>query len=152
MSHIQKSKKRLLDFPKIKRQSENQLERLARMKSAEVFPEIRLGNESKRNPGAGDRMASDIVRRLTYEDEIAADLESNLAEMDIVRRSIKGIPDRMEQDVLWFRYVDVDGYSPAKWREVALQIYNDDSEEKVRAVTRLHGRALEHIKWEDETE
>lgn len=152
MSHIQKSKKRLLDFPKIKRQSENQLERLARMKSAEVFPEIRLGNESKRNPGAGDRMASDIVRRLTYEDEIAADLESNLAEMDIVRRSIKALPDRMEQEVLWFRYVEVDGYRPAKWREVALQIYRDDSEEKVRAVTRLHGRALEHIKWEDETE
>lgn len=152
MSHIQKSKKRLLDFPKIKRQSENQLERLARMKSAEVFPEIRLGNESKRNPGAGDRMASDIVRRLTYEDEIAADLESNLAEMDIVRRSIKALPDRMEQEVLWFRYVEVDGYRPAKWREVALQIYRDDSEEKVRAVTRLHGKALEHIKWEDETE
>lgn len=152
MSHIQTSKKRLLDFPKIKRQSENQLERLARMKSAEIFPEIRLGNESKRNPGAGDRMASDIVRRLTYEDEITADLESNLAEMDIVRRSIKALADRMEQDVLWFRYVDVDSYRPAAWREVALRIYNDDSEEKVRAVTRLHWKALEHIKWEDETE
>lgn len=152
MSHIQASKKRLLDFPKIKKQSEHQLERLARMKSAEIFPEIRLGNESKRNPGAGDRMASDIVRRLTYEDEITDDLEANLAEMDIVRRSIKMLPDRMEQDVLWFRYVDVDSYRPASWRDVALRIYNDDGEEKVRAVTRLHGKALEHIKWEDETE
>ena len=152
MSHIQAAKKRLLNFPKIKRQSENQLESLARMKSAEIFPELRLGNESKRNPGAGDRMASAIVRRLTYEDEISADLEANIAEMDIVRRSIKALPDRMEQDVLGFRYVEADSYRPAAWRDVALRIYHDDGEEKIRAVTRLHGKALEHIKWEDETE
>ena len=90
-------------------------------------------------------MANAVIRRITYEEEIAASMEANLAEMDAVRAAIKSIPDQMEQEVLWMRYIDVEGYRPTPWRDVAQKIYGDDDENQIRAVQRLHKSAIDNL-------
>jgi len=79
-------------------------------------------------------------------DEITAELEANLAEMDAIRKAIKSLDDLMEQEVLWNRYIEPDGIKHMPWRDVALRMYHDDDESTIRAVTRLHGKALESIR------
>ena len=59
------TRERLKNYAKTKRQVENQLERLARMKNEELIPALKMGDESKRNPGASDRMANAVIRRIT---------------------------------------------------------------------------------------
>ena len=144
------TRERLYNYSKIKRQVENQLERLARMKNEELIPALKMGDESKRNPGASDRMANAVIRRLTYEDEIAASMEANLAEMDAVRVAIASLPDPMEQDVLTYRYIDCEGYRHTPWSDVAVKIYGDDDESQLRAVYRLHKAAIDNLCGKDE--
>lgn len=148
MSQI--TRERLYNYSKIKRQVENQLERLVRMKNEELIPALKMGDESKRNPGASDRMANAVIRRITYENEIAASMEENLAEMDAVRAAIASLPDPMEQEVLNMRYIDCEGYRHTPWRDVAMSIYGDDDESQIRAVHRLHRSAMDNLCGKEE--
>lgn len=144
------TRERLYNYSKIKRQVENQLERLVRMKNEELIPALKMGDESKRNPGASDRMANAVIRRITYENEIAASMEENLAEMDAVRAAIASLPDPMEQEVLSMRYIDCEGYRHTPWRDVAIKIYGDDDESQIRAVHRLHRSAMDNLCGKEE--
>lgn len=141
------TKKRLSKFLALKAQTENHLERIARMKSNEKFPTMRESGGSGHQSGASDRMANAVIKRLTYEEQISEQINANLAEMDIIRKAIDALEDPMEQEVLRLRYVDGDGfYKRMPWRDVAMRMYHDDDESKIRAVTRIHGRALENIR------
>ena len=139
------TRERLKNYAKTKRQVENQLERLARMKNEELIPALKMGDESKRNPGASDRMANAVIRRITFEDEIANAMEENLAEMDAIRKAIQAMDDKMEQEVLWLRYIEVESYRPTPWRDVAIKMYGDDDESKLRAVSTLHKQAIANL-------
>lgn len=140
------TKKRLSRFLSLKAQTTNHLERIARMKSNEQFPAMRESDGSSHQPGASDRMGNAVIKRITYEDEITAELEANLAEMDAIRKAIKSLDDLMEQEVLWNRYIEPDGIKHMPWRDVAIRMYHNDDENTIRAVTRLHGKALESIR------
>lgn len=144
------TRERLYNYVKIKRQVENQLERLVRMKNEELIPALKMGDESKRNPGASDRMANAVIRRITYEENIAASMEANLAEMDAVRAAIDAMSDPMEQDVLIMRYIDCEGYRHTLWRDVALKVYGDDDESQIRAVQRIHKSAVDNLCGKEE--
>ena len=139
------TRERLRNYSKIKQQVENQLERLVRMKNEELIPALKMGDESKRNPGASDRMANAVIRRITYQEQIEASMEANLAEMDAIRAAIAAMADPMEQEVINMRYIDCEGYRHTPWREVALNIYGDDDEKQIRAVQRLHASALDNL-------
>lgn len=144
------TRERLYNYAKIKRQVENQLERLVRMKNEELIPALKMGDESKRNPGASDRMANAVIRRITYEEQIAASMEANLAEMDAVRAAIDAMSDPMEQEVLIMRYIDCEGYRHTLWRDVALKIYGDDDEKQIRAIQRIHKSAVDNLCGKEE--
>lgn len=148
------TKKRLSKFLSLKVQTENHLERIARMKSNEQFPAMRESDGSSRQPGASDRMANSVIRRLTYEEKIQAQIEANLVEIEAIQMAIDALDDPMEQECLRCRYIDgaEDEEGRLKhmpWREVALKVYYSDTENAIRAVTRLHGRALESIRKVD---
>lgn len=144
------SREQLYSYAKIKQQVENQLERLVRMKNEELIPALKMGDESKRTPGATDRMAKAVIRRITYEEEISASMEANLAEMDEVRSAIASLPDPMEQEVLNLRYIDCEGYKHTPWKDVAFKIYGDDDESQIRAVHRLRKSAEDNLCGKEE--
>lgn len=139
------TRERIRNYSRIKQQVENQMERLARMKNEELIPALKMGDESKRNPGASDRMANAVIRRMAYENEIAASMEKNLTEMEAVRAAIATLTDPMEQEVINMRYIDCEGYRHTLWSEVALNIYGDDDDKYIRAVQRLHASAMDNL-------
>jgi hypothetical protein len=92
-----------------------------------------------------------IVKRITYEEEISEQMEANLAEMEAIQKAVLSLEDRNEQECLRCRYIDVieDEEGNRKrltWRYVALRVYRKDDENAIRATTRLHKRALESVK------
>lgn len=140
------TKERLHKYIFIRREVENHLERLTRMKNQALIPARKEGDGSQHTPGASDRMADAIIKRLTYEDKTAEDIEAKLDEMDKIRGAIDSLADPMEREVLRLRYIDGAGYRPMPWKDVALSLYGDDDEAQVRSVHRVHGRALQHIR------
>ena len=140
------TKERLEKYISLRRSVEGQLERLARLKNDELIPAMKESDGSKRAPAvSSSKMENAIVRRLTYEDDIMPEVEEKLTEMETIRAAIGRLPDPQEQDVLRYRYIDGDGYKPMKWRDVALRMYRDDDESKVKAAQRVHDRALKNI-------
>lgn len=140
------TKERLEKYSSLRRSVENQLERLARLKNAELIPAMTESDGSKRAPAvSSSKMENAIVRRMTYEDDIMPDVEAKLAEMEAIRAAINLLSDPQEAEVLRFRYIDGDGYKPMKWRDVALKMYRDDDESKIKAAQRVHERAIENI-------
>ena len=139
-------KQRLKGYVLLRRSVENQLERLARLKNAELIPAFKESDGSQKPPSTeSSRMENAIVRRLTYEDEIMPDVEAKMAEMDAIRAIINSLADPQEQDVLNARYIDAQGYRPTPWRFVAMKMYGDDDENILKALQRIHDRALENI-------
>ena len=140
-------KKRLQNYIYLRREIENQQERLARMKNEEKLPAPRMdGGGTQHTRTASDRMANAIVRRLEYESEIADSMEGIRVEMASIRGAIAKLQNPMEREVLRLRYCDGDYCRHMPWREVALNIYGDDDEGQMQAIYRLHGRALQNIR------
>lgn len=143
---------RLQNYISLRREVENYVERIARMKNNELIPAIKQGDESKRTGGASDRMANAVVRRLDYQDQMHADVSKKLDELDAVLAAIDRLPDPMEREVLRLRYTDGDPddegriiFRHMRWQSVAMRIYGDDSESKQRSARRIHDEAVQHI-------
>lgn len=140
------TKERLHKYIFIRREVENHLERLTRMKNQALIQARRDGDGSQHTPGASDRMADAIIKRLAYEDKTSAAINEKLDEMDRVRGAIDCLDDPMEREVLRLRYIDGIGYRHMPWKDVARRLYGDDDESQMQAVYRVHGRALQHIR------
>ena len=140
------TKNRLKNYIFLKMENDQKLEHLARLRSREHFPEYKESDGSKHQAGASDRMANALIRRMEYQEKIADRIEENQREMDLIEQAIDCLSDPMERTVLELRYLDCeDGYRHRKWQDIALVIYGDDDENQIRAVHRIHSRALQNI-------
>lgn len=141
------TKKRLQNYIFLKMENDNKLEHLARLRSREHFPEYKESDGSKHQAGASDRVANALIKRLEYQEKIADRIEENQREMDLIEQAIDRLADPMERTVLELRYLDCeDGCRHRKWEDVAMLVYGDDGENQLRAVHRIHKRALENIR------
>ena len=140
------TKQRLASYASLRLENENRKERLIRLKNEAEIPAIRQGDESKHSPGGGDRMERAIIRYMEYEERVRPLIEENRREMDAIEAMIRALPDPMEREVLRLRYMDGEGCRMMPWRDIACRMYGKADEAQIRAVFRLHGRALEHIR------
>lgn len=136
------TKERLMRYIPLKFQTENYMERIARMKSSEHFPPSWQNDDSKHSQGSSTGyMANAVLRRMETEALLADKIASNLAEMDKIEAAINSLDDPLEAEVLWLRYIDVDENGQRlKWEDIAEAIYHNV--EKVRTTARLHNNAL----------
>ena len=140
-------KKRLQNYIYLRREIENQQERLARMKNEESYP----------RPGwtAGvhsilDRQMIVWQMRLFGALNMKVRLQTAWRASELKwRLSVGRLPSCK---TLWSArcydcgIVDVGYCRHMPWRDVALKIYGDDDEGQMQAVYRLHGRALQSIR------
>ena len=121
-------------------------ERLARMENDQFIHAMRMGDESKHNPSAYDRMGSATIRRLDFEEDTSAEIAEIKAEMKAIETAIKALPDPMHRGVLIQRYITgFDGYKLKPWRAIAIQLYRHDDDADLKRVQRLHREALETL-------
>ena len=139
---IDEIKERLRRYPAIKLETENLLARLAVLKSEETIPPLRQGDGSKRTAGSGDRQERAIMRRMEYEERIEPTVSANRRELKAIDKAVAALSDPLEREVITIHYIDVDGYKPLPWREVAISMYGADDDADLLRVHRLHGKAL----------
>lgn len=153
---IDEIKKRLSNYSAIRVELDNLEERLERLKSEEQLPPMRPGNGSKHTGGTGDRQERAVIRRMEFEERHGPEMEIKWNELRYIENAINCVPDPMERMVLRIRYTDSETAKPMPWRDVAIAIYKDDSDSKMLAIYRLHGRALKSLQglmiWEKEGE
>ena len=142
-----KEKEFLRRYIKLKTKVENDMERLARAKSAEQFPSARDEvDESKHHVTGTDRMGNAIIRRLSLEDRLLPRIAANKEKMFEIEDIVDSIDDPQESEVLRLRYFDGDNGRLVPWDIVALGIYRRDDENWVKSAQRLHGRALQSLR------
>lgn len=143
-------KDRLLQYIYIKGEYEDYQDELARLENNQYIPAAKESDGSKKNPGASDRMANAVLRRMAYEESIAADMQRLEDEMASIERSVACLRDGLERRVLRMRYIigSPEGRQHMAWRDIAIRIYGDDDDAQMQAVYRIHGRALQNIDLE----
>ena len=134
------TKQRLASYRALRLETENQLDRLARLRNEEQLPAMRESSGAKSTGGNGDRMERSILRRMEYEERVMPQIEA-------AKREIDHVEDPLERECLRLRYIDGDGYRLMPWGDVAIMVYGDDDEKSLHAVFRLHGKALQHIQF-----
>lgn len=142
---IDEIKKRLSQYSAIRVELDNLEDRLERLKSEETLPAMRPSNGSKPTGGTGDRQERSIIRRMEYEERYMEEILAKRNELRDIECLINDVPDPMERMVLRIRYTDSETAKPTPWRAVAMAIYKDDSDSKMLAIYRLHGRALKNL-------
>lgn len=143
-------KQRLISYIYLKKEVDHQLERLQRMRSQEILPAQKESDGSKHTAGASDRMANAVIRRMAYEERVLPEIKAAQAEMDAIEDEISALRDPLERTVLRLRYIDGEYCRHMKWNDVAIKVYGDDDEKHLQAVYRIHGRALQNIRAEQE--
>ena len=117
-------------------------ERVARMKSAEQFPSMKISDGSQHVASASDLTAQAIERRLEYvyssECEIA-NLTAQIRDVEIVVNSIE---NSQERQILRYRYMDADYCRNPQWWTIAQKMYGGMDERHIRACLRVHKAAL----------
>ena len=103
---------------------------------------MRPSNGSKPTGGTGDRQERSIIRRMEYEARYMEEILAKRNELRDIECLINDVLDPMERMVLRIRYTESETAKPKPWRAVAVAIYKDDSDSKMLAIYRLHGRAL----------
>ena len=136
------TKDRLSKYISIKKENENRLERLARLKSSAELPPMREADGSQHSGSSGDRMARAVEAYMEYQEQIGPILEANCREMAAIEQAVAALADPLEREVLRLRYMDGDRCRLLSWQEVAWSIYTEADEAAVKRVIRIHNRAF----------
>lgn len=138
-------RKELENYIGLRLETEHQIERIARMKSAEVLPALRQGDGSQHTGGDGQRMAKAVEARIVYEEQLRPQIEANKRRLAAVEAAVAVMPNALEREVLRLRYMDSRYCRPLKWREVAIALYGDDDQKFLDAVFRIHRTAIQNF-------
>ena len=139
------TKERLARYISLKKENENRLERLARMRSNAELPPQAGPDGSKGTSCNADRLALAVEAYLEYQARMQPLLEANRREMTAIEEAVAALPDPLEREVLRLRYLDGEHCRRHGWREVAVKLYGNDEKQFVDAALRLHRTALMRI-------
>ena len=115
-------KELLIQYAGRKMETHNRLERLVALRQAD---------ERK-----GTSFAVDYTQQITPR------IQENKRFLDGIEKAVQKIADPLEREVLQMRYMDGNACRLTGWKEVAFQLYQDDSAANVTAAHRLHRKAL----------
>lgn len=142
------TKERLARYISLKKENENRLERLARMRCNAELPALQQGDGSKGSGSSMDRMARSVEKCMEYEAQIRPLIEANRREMAVIEEAVEALKDPLEREVLRLRYMDGEHCRMLSWRKVALELYQDEDKRFIDAAMRLHRTALANINCE----
>ena len=140
------TKERLCRYINLKKENENRLERLARMRANAQLPPLQQGDGSQHTGGDGQRMTRAVENCLEYEEQIRPIIQANRKEMEYIETAISSLDDPLEREVLRLRYLDADNCRLIQWDKVANQLYNTDSDWAIRSCQRIHKQGIQKIK------
>ncbi|NLH01934.1 MAG: hypothetical protein GX488_08590 [Clostridiales bacterium] len=139
------TKERLMKYLFLRAENESRMEPLARLKNNAELPAAKEGDGSQHSGANKGKLENAVIRYTDEKDASMPIIESNLAEMEIIRNAINALADPMEREVLRLRYIDGEGCRHTPWAEISMRLYGDDEESHLIATYRVHARALKNI-------
>ena len=136
-------REKLSRYVLLKKETENCLERLARMRSNAELPALKQGEGSR--GAAGNRVGKAVEECLEYEARIRPIVEMNQKEMREIESAVKKIKDPLEREVLWLRYIEGEGARLLSWKEVAYSMTGACSDAAQKRMKRIHRKAIEKV-------
>ena len=136
------AKEFLLEYAALKMEAINHSKRIIKAFNDTQIPATYLYEDSRRALGSKDRKENVTIRYIETKDYLQPQIDANIAKMRQIEDAISNMTDGLEREVLRLRYIDVGGWKPVPWREVAMELYGDDEEKDLKRVQRLHREAL----------
>ena len=118
-------------------------ERVARMKSAEQFPSMKISDGSQHVASASDLTAQAIESRLEYVYSNECEIANLTAQVRAVEIVVNSISDSQQRQILRYRYMDAEFCQNPRWNEIARKMYGTDQERFLQLCFRVHRVALE---------
>lgn len=150
------TKERLLKYPFMKMEILNQYERLKDFEENmySAGPSNTWDNDGSQRSVyvKNDKIPNAIIRYEQKKEKLVAKIKSYEIEMDYIEDSIDSMEDPMQREVLRLRYLDGEYCKPMPWQQVSEYIYGDSDEKDLRAVYRLHKRALQALEKQTTSE
>ncbi|MFT3951193.1 MAG: DUF1492 domain-containing protein [Oscillospiraceae bacterium] len=126
------AKEYLSQSHKLDRQINMKLKKLAAMKAALFGKSVTYDNDGAQKQPNGNAIENAIYRVLAYEEEVNADIDKLVTQKMEIERSIAGVKDENQREVLERRYI-----CHQKWEAIAVEMRID-----LRWIYRLHNKAL----------
>ena len=136
---------RLRRYVSLKKENENRIEKLLRLKAEAEFPAKHEPDGSQHSGHTGERMARATERYVEYEKRMRPLLAANKKEMAEIEDAVNALESPAEREVLRMRYMDSECYSLPTWEEIACELYGDADHAAMLRVHRLHARALKSL-------
>lgn len=141
---VEAVKQRLIDLRDLRREIENQSERLERLETKLVGVGAQALTDMPKSPSQSNDRISDLVQqKFDLEEDIRATLEHRRRERMFFEKIIRRLKRSDERAVIRSRYLD-----GASWGDVVDLLYGDEEDLLEREdmyrkrVFKLHGRAL----------
>ena len=141
---VEAVKQRLIDLRDLRREIENQSERLERLETKLVGVEAQALTDMPKSPSPSNDRISDLMQqKFDLEEDIRATLEHRRRERMFFEKIIRRLKRSDERAVIRSRYLD-----GASWSDVVDLLYGDEEDLLEREdmyrkrVFKLHGRAL----------
>lgn len=141
---VEAVKQRLIDLRDLRREIENQSERLERLETKLVGVEAQALTDMPKSPSPSNDRISDLMQqKFDLEEDIRATLEHRRRERMFFEKIIRRLKRSDERAVIRSRYFD-----GASWGDVVDLLYGDEEDLLEREdmyrkrVFKLHGRAL----------
>lgn len=141
---VEAVKQRLIDLRDLRREIENQSERLERLETKLVGVGAHALTDMPKSPSPSNDRISDLMQqKLDLEEDIRATLEHRRRERMFFEKIIRRLKRSDERAVIRSRYLD-----GASWGDVVDLLYGDEEDLLEREdmyrkrVFKLHGRAL----------
>lgn len=141
---VEAVKQRLIDLRDLRREIENQSERLERLETKLVGVEAQALTDMPKSPSPSNDRISDLMQqKFDLEEDIRATLEHRRRERMFFEKIIRRLKRSDERAVIRSRYLD-----GASWGDVVDLLYGDEEDLLEREdmyrkrVFKLHGRAL----------
>lgn len=138
-------KEYLSEYAALKMEALAHESRIRKAQNNTEMPASGVSDGAQRSPGRGDRFENAVISYIAVKEEFQPLIDENLARMRQIRESIGRLEDGLQREVLRRRYIDVDGWTPAPHRQVAMELYHDDDEKEIQRVKKIHREALEAL-------
>lgn len=132
----------------------NDKARIARAENNAQLPAMKMGDESKRQPGGKGRLEQATIRLMETKEKWLPIIAKNEAAMQQIEDAIDSLDDPFESEVLRMRYLDDFENEDTGldircrltlWRPIVISLYGSYEEKYEKAAHRLHREALKNI-------
>ena len=132
----------LQSYPVLKMEVQNNEDRILSAFNNTQMPAPQSSDYIQKGPVGRGIQESATIRYIELKDRLQPQIDAGKEKLHCIEDIVNCIDDGLEREVLRLRYIDGAAWKPVPWKDVAIKLFGDDDERHMKAVQRLHKKAL----------